>query len=245
MMATRHFANSADRLCYKPVKNYLVFKLKGGLFIKKRGQQAIGLPPLMYNLLINKMKAKFYFLLFVLLASAVFCEAQSPVSVNLYVSERYVAVSAVQIEGVLVFLDAQGNIYPDQRSHNNLDYNSSADWDAPRKLNKINGLNVKYYDRFDRDEPLGKVKYIGTVKFTYYDVFDRDELLGKLKSVGGIPVKYYDVFDRDELIGKLKSVGDAKITYYDRFGSDENIGKFKAITGETPNVNVIFDEDYK
>lgn len=88
--------------------------------------------------------------------------------------------------------------------------------------------DIEYYDRWDNQTKVGKLKRLGDLTFDYYDNFDRDELRGKLKSVNSTKILYHDVFDRDELRGKVKAIGTTKFTYYDAFDNQELVGKFKS-----------------
>lgn len=184
------------------------------------------------------MKFKQLLLLALFLALNTYCRAQDNFNISLRVGERSVSVNAIAIDDDLIFLDRRGNILPGDGNGNSYSYYDRFDGNLQGKVKSINGLMVKYYDQFDRDELYGKVKSIGNIKFTYYDVFDRDELLGKLKSINGIPLKYYDIFGREELMGKLKSIGDIAITYYDTFGGSLKMGMVRAVKGKTPNVTV-------
>jgi hypothetical protein len=188
------------------------------------------------------MFSKRYILFALLFFIGFGCYAQSPFQIDLKVTNRYAMVNAIEIDDMLLTFDLKGNIHFDTEDKVELNYYNKFDSDNIGKLKTIGNLNIKYYDRFDRDELYGKVKSIGDVNFTYYDIFDRSELQGKLKSIGGVPLKYYDKFNLSELSGKLRSVGQINISYYDRFDSRAKTGRVKAVKGSTPQVMITLSD---
>lgn len=108
------------------------------------------------------------------------------------------------------------------------------------KVKTVNGIKIDYYDIFDRDEKLGKVKSIGNLKIDYYDIFDRSEKLGKIKLIGDIRIDYYEVFDGQEKQGKVKTIGNIKFDYFDSF-DDRRAGRLRSITGNNPSIHISVD----
>jgi len=177
------------------------------------------------------MNPKRIFLSVLLIASGVFCKAQTITHIGLNVNERHVSIGAVDmlINNIILTVDPRGNIILNAATDTNFDYYGQFDdSDKNGKLKSIGGVKIDYYDKFDMDEKLGKLKSVGDVKVDYYDKYDSDNQ-GRIKSIGKINFAYYDKYDQDNQ-GKVKSIGDTKVTWYDRYDGDNN-GKLKSVGG--------------
>ena len=97
---------------------------------------------------------------------------------------------------------------------------------------------VKYYDKFDIHDPMGKLKSIANVIFKYNNKFDIHDVFGTLKSIGNIHISYNNTFDIHDPKGSIKSVGAVQISYFNTFDPNYLFGQIKSIKGNSESLHV-------
>ncbi|MDB5123227.1 MAG: hypothetical protein JWP94_1356 [Mucilaginibacter sp.] len=167
------------------------------------------------------MKPKRIVLAALLISISFICKSQTLSRINIEVGNTFVKIRSIDV--------AYGNNIYCLNLHGRI-INSS---------DSADNLNIVFYDEFDGQQNIGKLKSTGNVTFTYYTVFDGPNDIGKLKSIGNSPITYYTVYDGFDNIGKLKSIGNTRITYYDRFDISDTTGKIKSIDGDNPYLYIL------
>ena len=160
-------------------------------------------------------------LLTLLISISFICRAQTIAHINLLVSNNKAFIKSIDLtyNNAAYCIDLAGHIIQNPGSDNN--------------------LNVSYYDTFDGQDNIGKLKAIGNIPISYYTQYDGQDNIGKLKSIGNITISYYTQYDGFDNIGKLKSIGSTTITYYDRFDISQPLGTIKSIDGNNPYLNIV------
>jgi hypothetical protein len=182
--------------------------------------------------------------IFFLLFAGQFCKAQELTEINCRISSNAFAINAIvfTLNGLDVYINSRGDIFPvnpcvrkrngwQAVAHENDEkyYDNFESDEKVGKIKSINGITIDYYDKFSNKMKIGKVKSIGNTNIDYYDNFDNGQKTGKIKSIGNIVIDYYDSFERNEKKGKIKSFGNYTIDYYDTFSGNMKEGKLSTI----------------
>jgi hypothetical protein len=200
-------------------------------------------------------------LLMCLLGAGWFCKAQEPTEVNVRITPAGAGIHSIvfTLNGLDLYINAAGEVFvanshgKKRKGWQEHTRDRSADiyydnFDGDEKMGKlksINGITIDYYDKFSNKEKIGKIRSIGNTNIDYYDNFDNAQKTGKVKSIGNVAINYYDSFDRDEKKGKMKSFGNYTIDYYDTFAGDLKKGRLRLVGPVTIDYYDQFSSDSK